>query len=331
MTRIPYPHRPALLIITAMVALLVTLAVPKPLTAQTTQPAIDDTTSRSETPPPGSEPQRTRPEPAPDKSGIDTTTDVEIQRRFNELQREFLDDRSEFLDNRAKDVDWWLAAIVIFLTFFAIVVAIIGYFGFQRFREIEKEARQNVEALKEQEKQAGIAVEGIEAKRDEADSFLKDMTAETTHDDPDKANKVVETVQQNPAASLIDRAVADAISLQQQGKAKEAIEKWRSIANVVEGADSQLQARAWLSVGYLHGEKADWTAAIDALDKAIELYPDYLCPPRQPQQPERVRVWRHRQRRQEPRLRRLGAGLLQSGIRTGPGLGRAGLGSGLGS
>ena len=120
---------------------------------------------------------------------------------------------------------------------------------------MRREARQSVEALKEQEKQAGLTVEEIEAKHEKAESLLQNMTAETTHNDPDKASEVVKTVQQNPAASLIDRARADAISLQQQGKVEEAIEKWRSIANVVGASDSQLQARAWFSVGYLYGRK----------------------------------------------------------------------------
>ena len=104
--------------------------------------------------------------------------------------------------------------------------------------------------------------------------LLKDINAETAHNDPDKASEVVETVQQSPAASLTDRAVADAISLQQQGKVKEAIEKWRSIADVAEGVDSQLQARAWFSVGYLHGEEDNREASIDAYDKTIELNPN---------------------------------------------------------
>ena len=283
MIRIPYLHCPVPLTLAVMVAFLVTLAVLKPLTAQSGQSSTADTTISSETQSPDSEPNRAQPTSAPDKGNIDSVTDVEIQRRFNELQRELLYDRHEFLDKRAKDVDWWLTAIVVFLTltavfltFFAIVVAIIGIFGFQRFREIEKEARQSVEALKEQEKQAGLAVEGIEAKREEADSLLKGMNAETTHNDPDKASEVVEAVQQNPAASLIDRARADAISLQQQGKVEEAIEKWRSIANVAGEADIQLQAQAWFSVGYLHGEGADWKAEMDAYDKALELKPDIV-------------------------------------------------------
>ena len=291
MTRIS--RCPVPLIIAPTVALLVTLVVPKPLTAQPEQSSTADTPISSEIPSPGSEPNPAQPasaldkssidsatdvevQPASalDKSSIDAATDVEIQRRFNELKSELLDDRREFLDKRSKDVDWWLTAIIIFLTFFAIIVAIIGIFGFQRFREIEKEARQSVEALKEQEKQAGLTVEEIEAKHEKAESLLKDMNAETTHNNPDKASEVVKTVQQNPAASLIDRARADAISLQQRGKVEEAIEKWRSIAKVAEGVDSQLQARAWFSVGYLHGQEDHWKEAINAYNESIRLRPD---------------------------------------------------------
>ena len=291
MTRIPYPHYPVPLTLVAMVALLVTLGVPNSLAEQPAQSPTTDTPIISETQSPGSELNRVLSAPTPDESpdsepnralpasrldesGTDSATDVEIQRRFNELQRELLDDRREFLDKRSKDIDWWLTAIIIFLTFFAIIVAIIGIFGFQRFREIEKEARQSVLAAEKHAEQAGHVVKEIEAKRDEAQSLLKDINAETAHNDPDKASEVVETVQQSSAASLTDRVVADAISLQQQGKVKEAIEKWRSIADVAEGVDSQLQARAWFSVGYLHGEEDNREASIDAYDKTIELNPN---------------------------------------------------------
>ena len=58
---------------------------------------------------------------------------------------------------------------------------------------------------------------------------------------------------------------------------EEAIEKWRSIANIAGEEDRQLQARAWFSIGYLHshGEGADLAAAIDAYTKAIDLSPAY--------------------------------------------------------
>ena len=215
----------------------------------------------------GSEPQSAQPESAPDKSGMDTATDVEIQRRFNELRR-------ELLDHRVKLADRWLAAMAVFLTFFGVVAVIVGYFSFQRFEDIETEARQHMEVAEKHAMRAESVVKEIEATHDEAQTLLKGMTAETVHNDPDKASEVVETVQQSPVAPPIDRAVAVAILLQQQGEIEQAIEKWRSIANVVEGVDTQLQARAWFSVGYLYGEEDKRKAAIDAYDKAIRLKPD---------------------------------------------------------
>ena len=103
------------------------------------------------------------------------------------------------------------------------------------------------------------------------------MNAEVVGDDPDKASEVVENVQQNPDSSPIDRAVAAALSLQQQNRSEEAIEKWRSIANIVEETDSELAARAWFSVGYLALlEKLDRKMALDAYDKALRLNPDLV-------------------------------------------------------
>ena len=225
----------------------------------------------------GSEPQPARPESAPDKNGIDTATDVEIQRRFNELRR-------ELLDHRVKLADWWLAVTAGFLTFFGVVAVIVGFFGFEELRDFKDKAHEDMMAAnkhaEEAEKQAMRAervVKEIEATHDEAQALLKDMNAETVHNDPDKASEVVETVQQSPVASPIDRAVAAAISLQQQGEIGQAIEKWRSIANVAEGVDRQLQARAWFSVGYLHGEEDNWEAALDAYNEAIRLKPDVVA------------------------------------------------------
>ena len=110
----------------------------------------------------------------------------------------------------------------------------------------------------------------------EARERLAELTAEGASQKPQEAARTVASVQQDPTASVIDRAHAEAVLLQQQGKIEEAIEKWRSIANIVGEEDRRLQARAWFSIGYLRseGEKADLEGAIDAYTKAIELKPD---------------------------------------------------------
>ena len=252
---------------TALIALLAVLlsgptcraeslgGVPQVVDAGADTPVIDPPSQ-----PPG-------PPLAPDKNGIGAAAEVEIQRRFNELRREFLDDRREFLDARAKNVDQWLTAIGVVAP---IVAFIIGLLGFQRLREIEADARRSAE-------EAERLVERIRANSDEVEKRLEKLDAQSIGKNVDEAARTAESVQRDPAASVIGRARAAAVLLQQQGKIEEAIEKWRSIANVAGEGDRQLQARAWFSVGYLRsvGEGIDLEAAIDAYTKAIALDPTY--------------------------------------------------------
>ena len=75
--------------------------------------------------------------------------------------------------------------------------------------------------------------------------------------DPAQAGKIDETLQEelrNTELSFIDRAIINAYLLQQDGKIAEAIEKWRSLANITEGLDNELASHAWLSVGSLLSE-----------------------------------------------------------------------------
>ena len=105
------------------------------------------------------------------------------------------------------------------------------------------------------------------------------MNAQTVTDDPDdsgEANQAVKDVLRNPGASLIARAIANAISLQKRGKRDDAIEKWRAVAHVAEESDNDLAARAWFSVGYLRWDKNP-EDCIFAYDQAIRLNPDYAA------------------------------------------------------
>ena len=107
---------------------------------------------------------------------------------------------------------------------------------------------------------------------------LAELTAEVASKKPDEAASTVARVQGDPAASLIDKAIASAVQLQQQEKTKEAIEKWRSIATVAGEENRQLQARAWFSIGYLRsmGEGIDLEAERDAYTKALKLDPNLV-------------------------------------------------------
>jgi len=208
----------------------------------------------------------------PARLGFPATVEVEIQSRFNELQRELLDDRAD-------TIDWWLAVIAFVLTFFGIVVAIAGLMGFRRFREIENAAKNSVDIAGQHAKKAEDLVKKIEEKLDEAEKgaeAIRRINAEMAVDAPEEAKQAVANIRKNPKASLLDNAIADAVSLQQEDRENEAIEKWRAVANIAQRIDSSQAASAWVSVGYLL-QKNNPIAGIGAFDQAIRLKPDLVA------------------------------------------------------
>ena len=259
----------------ALVVAAMAVAVPVVTFAQTTEHVIESVPAPDQPAVPNSSP--TNNENSADNDtfaqtgppgglAISTTGEGEIQRRFNDLRREVRDDREKL-------VDWWLAATAIFLTLLGIVAVIAGYLSFKRFREIEAEARQNVTASQQYTEEARHLVEEIKTKRHEAESLMEGLNAQIASDDPGKATQAILSVRQNPEASLTDKAISEAVSLQQQGKRDAAIEKWSAIAHVVEGSDNDLAAWAWFSVGYLALDE-DPKGSVLANDRAIRLKPD---------------------------------------------------------
>ena len=94
---------------------------------------------------------------------------------------------------------------------------------------------------------------------------------------PENASEVegyIKAVDRNPKASLKEKAIADAFMLQRSEKIEEAIEKWRSIANIAEGHDKAWAFQAWASAGFLYIGKHMAKEALAALSKALDLKPD---------------------------------------------------------
>ena len=94
-------------------------------------------------------------------------------------------------------------------------------------------------------------------------------------ENPTEATRTVNNAQDDPHASLIDKAIADAVSLQQQNKQEEAIMKWRAIAQIAEISDHELAARAWFSIGFLSSDD-DVASKISFYDRAIQLKPNFV-------------------------------------------------------
>ena len=162
-------------------------------------------------------------------------------------------------------MDGPLATTAIFLTFLAIVIPIaaffIGRFSFQKLNEIKEEAQSYVEDIKSSHK--------------ESQSILEKQKEELAENVPFKTGENEENRQKDPGSSQVNQAVAAALRLQQHNKIEEALEKWRSIANITEGIDNKRAAEAWFSVGYLSSPQnapgEDFEGAILAYSKAIEL------------------------------------------------------------
>ncbi len=247
-----------------IIAVLILVAGTTTLFPQTNDVSVSeetkslDTTNKIETTP---KVQPRDPTSPSTMENVDPATKVELQRLFNEL-------RTEYLDARAKSVDWWLGFITIVLTFFAVIIpiaiAIVSYIGRNRFRELESDAKKYVDEIKEH--------------RAQSEAELRKRTSQDFNN-PNKAKEVekdIRDVQSDPDPSLIDRTIADIYDLQSRGRIEDAIEKWRSIANIAEGIDIDLVARSWFSVGYLYAEKDRNEESLSAYDKAIHFKPDFV-------------------------------------------------------
>ena len=198
--------------------------------------------------------------------------DVELQRRFNEL-------RYELLKERGGLIDLWLGVIGLVLTFFGIVIAIVGIWAFRRFREIEEEAKGSAEAAGEHEKKARALLQDITQHKAESEKHVKmirGMTADGAQDEPQQASRAAAAVRENPDASPIDKAIGLAISLQGEGRTDEAVDLWRSISRIGESAkDDSLQASARHSIAFLQMDSNPEEAIAD-FDRVIELDPENL-------------------------------------------------------
>ena len=219
-----------------------------------------------------------------DRPANPATADFKNQPWYMELRNEF---RSEFLDGQEKRFNGWL-------TIFAIVITLAGFIGFDQFNKLEKDIIERFDKLEAdinvrfdklgddlgaRVTEVEVLVEQIRGFRDKVEkdakaiAELREVTAEKVANAPKTVRTIADNIKNNPKASPLDKAIARAVSLQQQGKRDEAIEEWESIAKLSERIDDDLAARAWISIGYLHQDK-NWEAAILAYDKAIGLKQD---------------------------------------------------------
>ncbi len=156
-----------------------------------------------------------------------------------------------------------IATLVVFLIF---CIAVVGYIGFEKFwkNEYAQDAEHLVEEIKKNPDESAVHLEF---------TITRTVTAKIVVDNLKEVEQTVANIRENPRALLIEKTITQAVSLQQQGKKDEAIEKWRDVVKT-EGIDNAQAARAWFSVGYLIQDENP-EKGISAYNQAISLNPDY--------------------------------------------------------
>ena len=107
-------------------------------------------------------------------------------------------DTQRYFDKREKSIDRWLAVMGIgmtaaaaFLTAITVAAVVLGFFSFQRFRQIETEARQHMVDARRYAEEAKRLVEDITAAHDEAQVRLAELNAEVVGENPTEAARAV--------------------------------------------------------------------------------------------------------------------------------------------
>ena len=214
-------------------------------------------------------------------NSVDAVSDVENQRQLNDLRREYLDGRSD-------SINQWLVVIGIVLAFFAVAIPIVtgiaAYVAYREFQNIESEAAKYLQEAKGYANEAAKYLQEIEAQKKVAEKVVSELTSQdiTKLVQPGKSEvspeveDLLRTIQRDPGTSVIDKAIAGVVRLQQEGKTDDAIKQWSSIANISEGIDNDIAAAAFFARGTIKNSLGRHEEAISDANEAIRLKPNYV-------------------------------------------------------
>ena len=213
-------------------------------------------------------------------SSVNAVSDIENQRQINDL-------RSEYLDDRAASLNQWLVVIGLVLAFFAVAIPVVtgiaAYVAYTQFQRIESEAAGYLKEAKGYANEASQYLKDIQAQKKIAEEVVSGLTSGDisklvqpgTSELSPEARELLQTIQLDPGASTIDKAIIEAVKLWQEGKTDDAIEKWGSIANISEGIDNDIAAAAFFSRGVIKRNLDRREEAVSDLNEAIRLNPNY--------------------------------------------------------
>ena len=213
-------------------------------------------------------------------SSVNAVSDIENQRQINDL-------RSEYLDDRAASLNQWLVVIGLVLAFFAVAIPVVtgiaAYVAYTQFQRIESEAAGYLKEAKGYANEAAQYLKDIQAQKKIAERVVSELSSRDitklvqpgTSEVPPEATGILQTIQRDPGASVIDKAIIDAVRLRQEGKTDDAIEKWGSIASISEGIDNDIAAAAFYARGTIKNNLSRNKEALSDLNEAIRLRSNY--------------------------------------------------------
>ena len=170
------------------------------------------------------------------------------------------------INSQRRNIDTWFYVLTglfalgtLVIAGFAVVLPLMSFGQQERFKE---ESSRMLDEIRVHERTA----------KQKADSM---PSAEDAEKDAEETQTRVKEIQNDPEATVFEKAVAEALSLQAEERHKEAKEKWLSIANLAEASNPNIAAQAWFSVGYLlqifFDEEANVLEIIAAYDNSIRL------------------------------------------------------------
>jgi tetratricopeptide (TPR) repeat protein len=138
----------------------------------------------------------------------------------------------------------------------------------EAFKQLNKDAQEELEKIKQHEKTAKQGVENI--------SELSDKVKQTLLNPKKTLSKeILKEVKQS--GTKLEKMTTEARQLEQSGNIQAAIDLWQQILGITKyQSNKEGQADAYFYLGYLYGKNAiDYEKSIAFSNKAIKIKPDY--------------------------------------------------------
>ncbi len=175
--------------------------------------------------------------------------------------------RKQVLDSQENTISWWLSLIAIAIVFGGVFNHFVTRGKIKEFKQLNKDAQEELEKIKQHEKTAKQGAENI--------SKLSDKVKQTLLNPKKTLSKEI-LKEVNQSGTKLEKMTAEARQLEKSGKIQAAIDLWQQILGITKyQSNKERQAEVYFYLGYLYGENAiDYEKSIAFSNKAIEIKPN---------------------------------------------------------